>query len=111
MSIQRDELEQIAKDQSKEIAEITEMLTDLTSRAGWGRLKELVEKQVQVRMTQVMTSSELQLRLVDPPTTTERLLGEACGLRLAMSLAETFLTAQEDMKNASEQTDQSDVDE
>ncbi len=111
MTKHNDDLEQFAKDQLKDIDEIAELLSDLTSRPGWVRLKELVEKQVQERMTTVMTSSDLQLRLVNPPTTVERLCGEAAGMRLAMSIPETFLTAHEDMKNASNKPDQSDVDE
>lgn len=89
------ELLDIAKIQAQEYKELSELFLLLTASPAWNKLKELAEKQVQVRMTQVMTQSDFELRQLNPPTNVDRLCGEACGIRLVLQFPETFLTAME----------------
>lgn len=94
---QQDEMNDIAKAQTKEAEELAELFRYLTASPAWTKFKELGEKHVQVRMTQVMTKSDAELKSLNPPTNIDRLCGEACGIRLALSLPELYLISEENL--------------
>lgn len=93
------ELEQLMKDQDKEIQGLVDGFRALTAHPAWPIFVRLAEKHIAASTARVIGASALELAQETPPTTTERLAGQIQGMRLAINLPALVLQTYEESDN------------
>jgi hypothetical protein len=92
------EQQQTIRAEAKKNAELVDQMRMLTSLPAWNTFRELVERHLHSRVERVLLASNEELKQETPPTTVERVAGEATGLRLALRLPQMILDAAPETK-------------